>query len=53
MTSSRLTRALGLATLAAAAFAVVQGLVIMGPTVEQGDYSRLLVVHPPLATATY
>jgi heme exporter protein C len=25
----------------------------MGPTVEQGDYSRLLVVHPPLATGTY
>jgi heme exporter protein C len=53
MTSRRLTRALGLATLASAVFAGVQGLFIMGPTVEQGDYSRLLVVHPPLATATY
>jgi heme exporter protein C len=51
--SRNLTRLLGLATLAAAVFAVIQGLVIMGPTVEQGDYSRLLVVHPPLATTTY
>jgi heme exporter protein C len=53
MSLRTLSRILGLAALAAAIFAVVQGLVVMGPTVEQGDYSRLLVVHPPLATTTY
>jgi heme exporter protein C len=47
------TRVLGLLTLVAGIAAAVQGLVVMGPTVEQGEYSRLLVVHPPLATATY
>ncbi len=33
--------------------AFFQGLVVMGPTVDQGIYSRLLVVHPPIATAAY
>jgi heme exporter protein C len=49
----RLRRLLGWSALAASVAAAIQGLVIMGPTVEQGQYSRLLVVHPPLATATY
>jgi heme exporter protein C len=51
--SSALTRVLGVATLLFAIAAAVQGLVVMGPTVEQGNYSRLLVVHPPLATITF
>jgi len=45
--------ALGLAALAASVAAIVQGLVVMGPTENQGEYSRLLVVHPPLATVAY
>jgi len=48
-----LTRLLGLAALGVTAAAVIQGLVIQGPTVEQHEYSRLLVVHPPLATVTF
>jgi heme exporter protein C len=51
--SSLLTRLLGVAALVTAAAAAVQGLVIQGPTLEQHEYSRLLVVHPPLATVTY
>jgi heme exporter protein C len=47
------TRLLGAATLVCIAAAAVQGLVIQGPTVEQHEYSRLLVVHPPLATVTF
>jgi heme exporter protein C len=43
----------GIAALVVSAAAAVQGLFVMGPTVNQGDYSRLLVVHPPLATITY
>ena len=46
-------RALGAAALVASAAAAFQGLVVMGPTENQGEYSRLLVVHPPLATAAY
>jgi heme exporter protein C len=46
-------RALGAAALLALAAAVVQGLFIQGPTVQQHEYSRLLVVHPPLATVTF
>ena len=45
--------ALGAAALVASAAAAVQGLVVMGPTPNQGEYSRLLVVHPPLATGAY
>lgn len=44
---------LGAAALVASAAAAFQGLVVMGPTPNQGEYSRLLVVHPPLATAAY
>lgn len=47
------TGALGLAALAASAAAAVQGLFVMGPTPNQGEYSRLLVVHPPLAAGAY
>jgi heme exporter protein C len=43
----------GIAALVVSAAAVVQGLFVMGPTTNQGEYSRLLVVHPPLATAAY
>jgi len=49
----RRTLVLGAGALAASAAAAVQGLVVMGPTAEQGNYSRLLVVHPALAFATY
>jgi len=48
-----LSRFLGVATLLAVIAAVIQGLVIMGPTIEQHEYSRLLVVHPPLAAVTF
>jgi heme exporter protein C len=48
-----LTRVLGVAALAVSAAAAVQGLWIQGPTIEQHEYSRLLVVHPPLATVTF
>jgi heme exporter protein C len=48
-----LTKALGLGALAFAVAAAVDGLWVMGPTAEQGDYSRLLVVHPPVATLAY
>ena len=43
----------GIAALVVSAAAVIQGVFVMGPTVNQGEYSRLLVVHPPLATLTY
>jgi heme exporter protein C len=46
-------RVLGLAALVVTAAAFAQGLWVMGPTPNQGQYSRLLVVHPPLATAAY
>ena len=48
-----LTRALGLGAVAFGIAAAVDGLWVMGPTAEQGDYSRLLVVHPPVATLAY
>jgi heme exporter protein C len=48
-----LTKALFLGAVAFGIAAVVDGLWIMGPTAEQGDYSRLLVVHPPVATLAY
>ncbi len=47
------TWSLGLGALAFSVAAIVDGLWIMGPTAEQGDYSRLLVVHPPVATYAY
>jgi heme exporter protein C len=51
--ASLLTRLLGVAALAVSVAAAVQGLWIQGPTIEQHEYSRLLVVHPPLATVTF
>jgi heme exporter protein C len=50
---SWLTKALGLGALGFAAAAAIDGLWVMGPTAEQRDYSRLLVVHPPVATLAY
>jgi heme exporter protein C len=47
------TRLLGLGALASSAAALYVGLAVMGPTPDQGQYSRLLVVHPPVATAAY
>jgi heme exporter protein C len=47
------TRALALGAVAFGAAAAIDGLWVMGPTTEQGDYSRLLVVHPPVATLAY
>jgi len=47
------TRGLALGAVAFSIAAVVDGLWVMGPTAEQGDYSRLLVVHPPVATYAY
>jgi heme exporter protein C len=47
------TALLGAGALIASGAAVVQGLVVMGPTPNQGEYSRLLVIHPPVATAAY
>lgn len=47
------TRALGAGAIALSAATIVDGLWIMGPTTEQGDYSRLLAVHPPVATVAY
>jgi len=47
------TRALALGAVGFGAAAVIDGLWVMGPTTEQGDYSRLLVVHPPVATLAY
>lgn len=47
------TRALALGAVAFGLAAVIDGLWVMGPTAEQGDYSRLLVVHPPVATLAY
>jgi heme exporter protein C len=44
---------LGAAALVATAAAFAQGLLVMGPTPNQGEYSRLLVIHPPLATGAY
>jgi heme exporter protein C len=50
---SWLTRSLAFGALAFSAAAIVDGLWVMGPTQEQGDYSRLLVVHPAVATVAY
>jgi heme exporter protein C len=47
------TRGLALGAVAFSIAAAVDGLWVMGPTAEQGDYSRLLVVHPPVATYAY
>ena len=49
----RWTTVVGIAALLVSAAAAIQGLLVMGPTTNQGEYSRLLVVHPPLATLTY
>ena len=51
-TSSSLTLSLGLAAGLALAGTVVLGLTLP-PTVEQGDYSRLIAIHPGLAWASY
>jgi heme exporter protein C len=48
-----ITPALGIGALVVGAAAAVDGLWIIGPTAEQGQYSRLLVVHPPVATIAY
>jgi heme exporter protein C len=48
-----LTKVLLLGAVAFGAAAAIDGLWVMGPTAEQGDYSRLLVVHPPVATLAY
>ena len=45
--------AVGVGALVSSAVAVVDGLWVLGPTAEQGDYSRLLVVHPAVATIAY
>ena len=47
------TPALGIGALVFSGIAIVDGLWILGPTAEQGDYSRLLVVHPAVATIAY
>jgi len=47
------TPALGIGALAFGAAAAVDGLWLIGPTAEQGQYSRLIVVHPPVATIAY
>ncbi|HEY2428909.1 MAG TPA: cytochrome c biogenesis protein CcsA [Acidimicrobiales bacterium] len=47
------TPVLGVAALVFSAAAVVDGLWILGPTAEQGDYSKLIVIHPAVATVAY
>jgi heme exporter protein C len=47
------TPALGAGALVFSAAAIVDGLWILGPTAEQGDYSKLIVVHPAVATVAY
>jgi heme exporter protein C len=49
----RISWVLGAGTVVASIAAVVQGLFVQGPTIEQHDFSRLLVVHPPLAVVTF
>lgn len=51
-TSSPLTLTLGLAAALALAGTVVLGLTLPA-TVEQGDYSRLIAIHPGVAWASY
>jgi heme exporter protein C len=45
--------ALGVGAVVFSAAAAIDGLVFLGPTAEQGDYSKLIVVHPPVATIAY
>ena len=51
-TSSAATRLLGGAAFISLATTVVLGLGLP-PTAEQGEYSRLIAIHPPLAWAAY
>jgi heme exporter protein C len=51
-TASAATRVTGLAALAGLGATVVLGL-RLPPTAEQGDYSRLIAIHPPLAWVAY
>ena len=53
MNARWVTRGLAVGAVVFSVAAVVDGLWVMGPTAEQGDYSRLLVVHPPVATYAY
>lgn len=45
--------AIGIAALASSAAVIVDGLWVLGPTAEQGVYSKLLAIHPPVATIAY
>ncbi len=47
------TPAVGIGALAFSVAAGVDGLWVLGPTQQQRDYSKLLVVHPPVATIAY
>jgi heme exporter protein C len=49
-TGSRVTRVLGLVSLAGIATTVVLGLFVTAPDIFQGDRARLLYVHVPVAT---
>lgn len=49
-TSSRVTRVLGLLTLAGVVTTVILGLFVTAPDIFQGDRARLLYVHVPVAT---
>ena len=51
-TSSAVTMTLGLAALLTLAATVVLGLALP-KTVEQGDYSKLIAIHPGIAWASY
>ncbi len=52
-TPARVTRALGVAALAAVAATVALGLWVTPPDVVQGDLVRLIYVHPPVAWVAY
>ena len=52
-TGNKLTRVLGLATIAAVAGTAWLGLVVSPPDQTQGQLVRLLYVHPAAATACY
>jgi heme exporter protein C len=45
--------ALGIGALLFSLAAIIDGLWVLGPTAEQGDYSKLIVVHPAVATVAY
>lgn len=49
-TGSRLTRVLGILSLAGVVITVVLGLFVTAPDIFQGDRARLLYVHVPVAT---